>query len=202
MQLNRCSWCSEDPLMLAYHDHEWGVPVYDDRKLFEFITLEGAQAGLSWSIILKRRENYRQAFDNFDAEKIATYNTSKIEQLLTNPGIIRNRLKALGTVKNAQAFLEIQKEFTTFASYMWQFVRGEPIINHWKTIKQVPVSTPESQAMAKDLKKRGFTFMGPTICYAHMQAVGMVNDHTINCFRHQAVGPTKQDLHFAVNSFI
>jgi DNA-3-methyladenine glycosylase I len=184
-KLNRCGWCSDDSLMQDYHDHEWGVPVYDDRKLFEFITLEGAQAGLSWSTILKRREHYRQAFDNFEAEKIAAYDTTKIEQLLSNAGIIRNRLKVVGTVKNAQAFLRVQAEFTTFASYMWQFVGGKPIINHRENLKQIPISTSESQAMAKDLKKRGFTFMGPTICYAHMQAVGMVNDHTVDCFRYK-----------------
>lgn len=185
--LNRCSWCSDDPLMREYHDQEWGVPVYDDRKLFEFIVLEGAQAGLSWATILKRRENYRQAFDHFDAEKIVTYDALKIDQLLNNPGIIRNRLKVLGTLKNARAFLNIQKEFSSFSDYLWQFVGGKPMINHWEHIKQIPVTTPESDAMAKDLKKRGFTFMGSTICYAHMQAVGMVNDHTTDCFRHQEV---------------
>lgn len=183
MQLNRCSWCLNDSLMQDYHDHEWGVPVYDDRKLFEFITLEGAQAGLSWSTILKRRENYRQAFDNFEAKKIAVYDNDKIGQLLTNAGIIRHRLKIVGTIKNAQAFLKVQNDFTTFSNYIWQFVDGNPIINHWETLQQIPVSTPESMAMAKDLKKRGFTFMGPTICYAYMQAVGMVNDHTQDCFR-------------------
>lgn len=185
LRLNRCGWRSDDPLMIDYHDREWGVPVYDDRKLFEFILLEGAQAGLSWSTILKRRENYRNAFDGFDALKIARYETDKIERLLNDAGIIRNRLKVLSAVKNAQAFLKVQNECGSFASYVWQFVGGKPIINHWETPNQVPAMTSESEEMARNLKKRGFTFMGPTICYAYMQAIGMADDHIAGCFRRQ-----------------
>lgn len=182
MQKTRCHWASNDPLYIEYHDHEWGVPVYDEQKLFEFILLEGAQAGLSWITILKRRENYRQAFDQFDPYKIARYNEKKLSSLLNDPGIIRNRLKVQAAVLNAQAFLQVKQELGNFTDYLWQFVDGKPIINHWSSASDVPVSTSVSDAMAKDLKKRGFKFVGTTICYAFMQAVGMVNDHTTNCF--------------------
>ena len=181
--LTRCAWAKED-LYIAYHDQEWGVPVHDDRRLFEFLILEGAQAGLSWITILKKRENYLEAFDNFDARKIARYNSRKIQKLLSNPGIIRNRLKIASAVRNAKAFLVVQKEFGTFDRYVWQFVNGQPILNHWKSLQQVPARTPESDAMSRDLINRGFNFVGSTICYAFMQAVGLVNDHTTNCFRY------------------
>jgi DNA-3-methyladenine glycosylase I len=175
----RCSWARSE-LMVRYHDEEWGVPVHDDRKLFEFLILEGAQAGLSWETILNKRENYRKAFDGFDAGKMARYGPRKLEQLLKNPGIVRNRLKIASAVRNAQAFLRMQKEFGSFDRYVWQFVDGRPRVN---SRQQVPVSTAESDAMSKDLKKRGFNFVGSTICYAFMQAVGMVNDHATQCFR-------------------
>lgn len=181
----RCAWASPDPLYITYHDEEWGVPVHDDRKLFEFIILEGVQAGLSWITILKKRENYRQAMDGFDPEKIARYDDKKINELLANPGIIRNKLKVNASVTNAQAFLKVQEEFGSFHEYIWSFVDGQPVINHWTSSAEVPVSTPQSDAMSKDLKKRGFKFVGTTICYAHMQATGMVMDHTTDCFRHR-----------------
>jgi DNA-3-methyladenine glycosylase I len=181
----RCPWPGEDPLYLEYHDKEWGAPVHDDRRLFEMLILEGAQAGLSWITILKRRENYRRAFDNFNPQVVAGYDEAKIQRLLQDEGIIRNKLKVRGAVKNAQVFLEIQKEFGTFDKYIWGFVGGRPKVNRFHSLSAVPAETPESQAMSKDLKKRGFTFVGPTICYAFMQAVGMVNDHTIDCFRYQ-----------------
>jgi len=187
----RCSWVPEDDsLYKQYHDHEWGVPVYDDRKLFEMLVLEGAQAGLSWITVLKKRENYREAFEYFDAEKIIQYDENKIASLLENPGIIRNKLKINSVVTNAKARIEIQEEGHSFSDYLWQFVDGKPIINQWKTHNQIPVSTPESDAMSKDLEKRGFKFIGTTICYAFMQAVGMVNDHTTDCFCyiHQSKG--------------
>jgi DNA-3-methyladenine glycosylase I len=167
-----------------YHDHEWGVPVRDDRLLFEFLILEGAQAGLSWPTILQRRESYRAAFDNFDAVKIARYDSRQKKRLLADPGIIRNRLKVEATVANASAFLAVQREFGSFSVYLWRFVNSQPLVNHWKTLKEVPAETAESNAMSRDLKKRGFQFVGPTICYAFMQAVGMVNDHLVDCFRH------------------
>ena len=180
---SRCSWVPEnDPLYIEYHDQEWGVPVYDDQKLFEMLTLEGAQAGLSWITVLRKRENYLELFDQFDPEKIILYDEKKIVSLLENPGIIRNKLKVNSVVINAKAMIEIQQEGQSFSDYLWQFVDGKPIINTWKTLDQVPVSTPESDAMSKDLKKRGFKFIGTTICYAFMQAVGMVNDHTTDCF--------------------
>ena len=182
--MKRCGWVSDDPLYINYHDEEWGIPVHDDRKLFEMLILEGAQAGLSWITVLRKRENYREAFDNFDAEKIITYDEAKIAELLQNPGIIRNKLKINATISNAKAYLEVQREFGSFDSYIWQFVNGEPIINHWETLADVPAETDESKAMSKALKKRGFRFVGPTICYAFMQACGMVNDHTTDCFRH------------------
>ncbi len=181
----RCEWCGDDPLYVAYHDDEWGVPVHDDRKLFEMLILEGAQAGLSWSTILKKRENYRKAFDHFDAKKIAKYDKAKVAKLLTDPGIVRNRLKIAATIQNARAFLELQKEFGSFDRYIWQFVDGKPKKNKWKSLKEIPPKTAESDAMSKDLKKRGFSFVGSTICYAFMQAVGMVNDHVVTCFRYR-----------------
>lgn len=177
----RCAWVNDDPLYIDYHDHEWGVPVHDDRKLFEFIVLEGAQAGLSWYTVLKKRENYRQAFDGFDPRKVAEYGEAKVEELMNNSGIIRNRAKIQAAITNARCFLKVQEEFGSFDAYMWRFVGGKPIVNHWRSIREVPATTPESDAMSKDLKKRGFKFVGSTICYAHMQACGMVNDHTMDC---------------------
>lgn len=184
---HRCEWCGTDPLYVAYHDDEWGVPVHDDRKLFEMLILEGAQAGLSWSTILKKRENYRKVFDRFDAKKIAKYDKAKIVKLLADPGIVRNRLKIAATIQNARAFLQVQKEFGSFDRYIWQFVDGKPKKNKWKSLKEIPPKTAESDAMSKDLKKRGFSFVGSTICYAFMQAVGMVNDHVVTCFRYREV---------------
>lgn len=180
----RCDWTGDDPLMVAYHDQEWGVPVHDDRLLFEFLVLEGAQAGLSWSTILRKREHYRQAYNNFDPHKVAGYNDAKIAELLTNPGIVRNRLKVQGSIANARAFLKVQEEFGSFDAYIWRFVDGKPIQNRWQSLSELPAQTPESQAMSKDLIRRGFKFVGPTICYAHMQATGMVNDHLVSCFRY------------------
>jgi len=180
----RCHWPKSD-LDISYHDNEWGVPLHDDRALFEFLILEGAQAGLSWSTILNKRESYRGAFDNFDANLIARYNKRKIEKLLSNPGIVRNRLKIHATVKNARSFLVVQQEFGSFDVYVWRFVGGKPKVNRWKQFKQIPAHTAESDAMSKDLISRGFTFVGPTICYAFMQAVGMVNDHVVECFRYE-----------------
>ena len=181
----RCGWSTSDPLYIEYHDKEWGYPLHDDQKLFEMLILEGAQAGLSWITILKKRDNYRKAFNNFDPVKISKYDDEKIKKLLENPGIIRNRLKINGTVKNAKAYLQVKKEFGSFDKYIWQFVNGKPIVNKRKSLKEVPAKTAESDAMSKDLKKRGFTFVGSTICYAFMQAVGMVNDHTTDCFRYK-----------------
>jgi DNA-3-methyladenine glycosylase I len=182
MTKHRCGWLNDDPLYIRYHDEEWGVPVHDDRKLFEMLILEGAQAGLSWYTILKKREHYRAAFDQFDPVKVAAYDEEKIKELLGNEGIVRNRLKVESAVTNAKAFLQVQKEFGSFDRYIWSFVGGKPIRNHWNELKEVPASTPESDKMSKDLKKRGFRFVGTTICYAFMQAVGMVNDHTKQCF--------------------
>lgn len=181
----RCQWAGNDPLYQKYHDEEWGKPVHDDRKLFEMLILEGAQAGLSWITILRKRENYRKAFDNFDAKKIAKFDAKKVKKLLQNEGIIRNKLKINSTIQNAKLFLEVQKEFGSFDKYIWQFVNGKPIKNKWESIKEIPAKTKESDAMSKDLKKRGFKFVGSTICYAFMQAVGMVNDHTVDCFRYK-----------------
>jgi DNA-3-methyladenine glycosylase I len=178
----RCGWCTTDPLYIEYHDKEWGRPVHDDRLLFEFLILEGAQAGLSWLTVLKKRENYRKAFDHFDAVKIARYSDKKIEQLLHNEGIIRNRLKIASSVANAKAFLAVREEFGTFDKYIWQFVDGKPQKNHFPHYKNLPSKTLQSDTMSRDLKKRGFNFVGSTICYAYMQAVGMVNDHTTDCF--------------------
>jgi len=181
--LKRCAWAKGD-LYVAYHDREWGVPVHDDRLLFEFLILEGAQAGLSWITILKKRDNYRRAFDNFDAHTVARYNSRKIQKLLADPGIVRNRLKILSAVGNAKAFLTVQNEFGSFDDYIWRFTDGRPIRNRWKSLKDIPASTAASDAMSRDLIKRGFKFVGSTICYAFMQAIGMVNDHTVDCFRH------------------
>lgn len=183
----RCDWCGTEPIYVDYHDKEWGVPVHDDRTHFEMIILDGAQAGLSWITILKRRDGYREAFDNFDVNKVSRYSDKKIEKLLTNPGIIRNRLKVNSTVKNAKAFLKIQKEFGSFDKYIWQFVNHKTIQNKWEMMSDLPAKTAESDAMSKDLKKRGFSFVGSTICYAYMQAAGMVNDHIANCFRYKEV---------------
>jgi len=179
----RCWWAGEG-LMLAHHDEEWGVPVHDDRVLFEFLILEGAQAGLSWSTILNKREHYRKAFDRFDARKVARYDDARLAALLENPGIVRNRLKVAAAVKNARAFLAVQKEFGSFDAYIWQFVGGKPLQNHWRRKEDVPARTAESDAVSKDLQRRGFTFVGSTICYAFMQATGMVNDHLVSCPRH------------------
>jgi DNA-3-methyladenine glycosylase I len=181
--LKRCAW-ARDELSIAYHDNEWGVPAHEDRLLFEFLILEGAQAGLSWITILKKRDNYRRAFDQFDPRKVARYDSSRIKRLLADEGIVRNRLKIASAVQNAKAFLAVQKEFGSFDRYLWQFVGGRPIRNRWKSLKEVPSCTPISEAMSQDLLKRGFKFVGSTICYAFMQAVGLVNDHTQDCFRY------------------
>lgn len=180
----RCGW-ARDELMWSYHDEEWGVPLHDDRSLFEFLVLEGAQAGLSWSTILRKRPNYRKAFDRFDPRKVARYGDDKVAALLADTGIVRNRLKIASTIGNAEAFLAVQKEFGTFDTYIWKFVGGRPIQNRWRSGDPVPAKTPESDAMSKDLSKRGFRFVGSTICYAFMQAVGMVNDHAVECFRYK-----------------
>jgi len=185
--LPRCAWALAGQLELEYHDREWGVPVHDDRLLFEFLILEGAQAGLSWSTILKKREGYRKAFDNFSAEKVARFSEEKIRELLENQEIIRNRLKITAAVKNARAFLSIRNQYGSFASYIWAFTGDRTINNSWQDAKSIPVSSPQSETMSRDLRKRGFKFVGPTICYAFMQAVGMVNDHTVDCFRHTEV---------------
>jgi len=182
----RCGWAeSLDPDYQKYHDEEWGVPVHDDRVWYEYIVLDGAQAGLSWSTILKKRENYRKAFAGFDPVKVAKFDKRKVERLLKDPGIVRNRLKVESAVKNARAFLKVQKEFGSFDAYIWRFVGGRPKQNRWRTLKQIPAETAQSKVMSKDLKSRGFSFVGPTICYAFMQAAGMVNDHLITCFRHK-----------------
>src|SRR5262245_29999807 len=185
--MNRCAWAGSDPLYVTYHDEEWGVPAHDDRHLFEMLILEGAQAGLSWITILRKRAAYRKAFANFDPAKAAKFDARKIEQLMRDEGIVRNRLKIEGAVRNARAFLDIRREAGSFDRYIWQFTGGTPIQNSRKTMKDVPPTTPESDAMSKDLKKRGFTFVGSTICYAFMQATGMVNDHTVDCFRYKQV---------------
>jgi len=184
---NRCGWCGNDPLYVAYHDQEWGVPVYDDQTLFHFLILEGAQAGLSWSTILKKREGYRLAFDGFDVEKVARYDGIKISALLTDPGIVRNQLKIGSAVTNAQAFLKIRDEWSSFSDYIWSFVDGRPIQNAWRSLAEIPAKPPLAETISKDLKKRGFRFVGPTIIYAHMQATGMVNDHLMDCFRYEEI---------------
>ena len=192
MTVKRCEWTGDwasiDPLMTEYHDREWGVPVHDDQLLFEFLILEGAQAGLSWSTVLKKRARYRQVFDGFDPSMVARYGEDKIAELLADAGIIRNRLKIRSAVSNAQAFLDVQEEFGSFDSYIWQFVGGEPKINRWRHLVDLPATTAESDSMSRELKRRGFRFVGPTICYAFMQATGMVNDHTVDCFRYSELG--------------
>ena len=180
----RCEWTGTEPLMIAYHDQEWGVPLHDDQKLFEFLILEGMQAGLSWMTILRKRESFRTAFEGFDPQKVARYDQHKFAELMENAGIIRNRKKIEAAAQNARAFLVIQEEFGSFEAYVWQFVDGKPLVNAWKTINEIPARTMQSEIMSKELKKRGFNFVGPTICYAHMQATGMVNDHTVDCFRY------------------
>lgn len=187
---NRCKWCGADPLYISYHDNEWGRPVHDDQLLFEFLILEGAQAGLSWLTILKKRENYRKAFDSFNPQIVANYNQTDIDCLLANAGIVRNKRKINSAIQNAQAVLRIQKEFGSLDVFLWAYVDGNPIQNHWKTMSQVPATTEISDKLNKDLKKRGFSFVGPTICYGFMQAVGMVNDHTTDCFCHGQIERT------------
>jgi DNA-3-methyladenine glycosylase I len=183
----RCAWAGNDPLYQTYHDEEWGVPCFDDRRLFEFLILEGAQAGLAWITILRKRAGYHRCFDGFDAEKIARYTPKRVEKLLQDPGIVRNRLKVESTVTNARAYLQIQDRYESFSDYLWRYVDGQPITNHWRTLRQVPASTPLSDQLSKALKNDGFRFVGTTICYAYMQAVGLINDHTTNCFRHAEV---------------
>ncbi len=185
--MKRCEWANRNEFEHSYHDHEWGVATHDDRSLFEFLVLEGAQAGLSWSTILRKREGYRKAFDNFDARKISRYSEKDVSRLLVNPEIIRNRLKINAIITNARAFLRVQEQFGSFDHYIWQFVNGRPIQNSWEKMTDIPSSSPESEAMSKDLKKRGFKFVGTTICYAFMQAVGMVNDHVVDCFRYRVL---------------
>ena len=184
---NRCDWGFKEDILLKYHDEEWGVPLHDDQKLFEFLVLEGVQAGLSWMTVLRKRENYRLAYDGFDAEKVARYGEDKMNELLENAGIIRNRQKIAASINNAQRFLEVQNEFGSFDQYIWGFVDHKPIVNHFENIKELPATTPLSDEISKDMKKRGFKFVGSTIIYAHMQATGMVNDHVVSCFRHQEI---------------
>ncbi len=183
----RCGWCGTDPLYVAYHDEEWGVPVRDDRTLFEFVILEGAQAGLSWSTILTKREGYRRLYDGFDPELVARYGDAKVAELLTDPAVVRNRAKVAASIGNAWAFLEVQSEFGSFSDYIWRFTDGRPIQNSWKTLAQLPAKTALAETISKDLKQRGFKFVGPTIVYAHMQATGMVNDHLVSCFRYPVI---------------
>ena len=187
MDKKRCRWCEGDTLYEDYHDKEWGVPLFDDRLLFEFLTLETFQAGLSWITVLRKREHFRKAFDSFNYQKIATYDAEKVATLLLNRGIIRNRLKIEATIKNAEAFMLVQKQYSSFSSYIWDFVSGKPIINQYKTLKQIPAHTPLAEKISKDLKQKGFKFVGPTVVYAHMQATGMVNDHLIDCHRHSEI---------------
>lgn len=181
----RCEWGGTDPLMVAYHDEEWGVPQHDDRKLFEFLILEGAQAGLSWLTILRKWDGYRKAFDNFDFDKIAGYGEGKVQELLADAGIVRNRLKIASTIGNARALLDVREELGTFDAYIWAFVGGSPRVNAWASLEEIPAKTQEAEAMSKDLKRRGFRFVGPTVCYAFMQAAGLVNDHQVGCFRRE-----------------
>ena len=192
--MNRCEWAGKDPLYVEYHDNEWGEPVFEDRKLFEFLILETFQAGLSWITILRKRENFRKAFDNFDYEKIACYGEGKVQELLNDAGIIRNKLKVRATVSNAQAFIKVREEFGTFSKYIWGFVDGNPVVNRFESLSEVPATTDLSNSISKDLKKRGFKFVGSTVVYAHMQATGMVNDHVVTCFRHNEVGGDKAGL--------
>lgn len=187
MEVHRCEWAGSNPIYQSYHDKEWGVPLHNDKKLFEFLILEGAQAGLSWITVLKKRDTYRQAFDGFDYKLVAEYDSEKVKELLNNPGIIRNRLKVNSAIQNAQAFLEVRREFGTFNKYIWGFVKNKPIQNTWPSLKDMPAKTELAEIISKDLKKRGFNFVGPTIVYSHMQATGMVNDHTVDCFRHKEV---------------
>ncbi len=189
---SRCGWAGNDPLYIAYHDTEWGVPVHDDRTLFEFLVLEGAQAGLSWITILRKRPAYREAFDGFDPHKVAAYDEAKVAELLENRGIVRNRLKIQAAITNARAFVKVQEEFGSFDAYIWRFVDGAPRQNSWRSLAEVPAETPESRALSKDLVRRGFRFVGPTIMYAHMQATGMVNDHLVGCFRHAEVAALRR----------
>jgi DNA-3-methyladenine glycosylase I len=185
--MRRCAWTNNDDLLIAYHDHEWGVPVHDESRLFEFLILEGAQAGLSWLAILKKRENYRRAYDNFDVNKVAGYTSSKVKKLLNDPGIVRNKLKINASIANAKAVIDIRQEFGSFDTYLWGFVDGKPIVSKRRALSGIPSRTPVSDAMSKDLKERGFKFVGSTICYAFMQAVGIVNDHEVSCFRYTAL---------------
>jgi len=184
----RCGWCGEDPLYVAYHDREWGVPIHDDRKLFEFLVLEGAQAGLSWITILRKRDTYRAAFDGFDPKVVARYDGRKVRSLLRNDGIVRNRQKITAAIANARAFLDVQEQFGSFDAYLWRFLDGKRLRNAWRSLKEIPSTTPEAERMSRDMKARGFRFVGPTICYAHMQATGMVNDHLVSCFRYREIG--------------
>jgi len=181
----RCAWCGEDPLYVAYHDHEWGVPLHDDQRLFELLTLEGAQAGLSWLTILRKREGYCHAFDRFDIARVAAYSAADVARLLADPGIVRNRLKIESAIGNARGIVEIQREYGSFAAFIWRYVEEQPVQNAWQTLAEIPASTAESALMSRELKKRGFNFVGPTICYAFMQATGMVNDHLVSCYRHK-----------------
>ena len=200
--VKRCSWCGSDPLYVAYHDEDWGVPVYDNQQLFEMLILEGAQAGLSWLTILKKRENYRKAFHDFDASTIAGYDQKEIDRLMQDAGIVRNRLKIEATIKNARSFLQLCEEFNSFANYLWRFVDGKPIINAWQDHSTIPANTQISDQLSKDLKKRGFNFVGSTICYAFMQSIGMVNDHTTDCFRYQQINQlTKEESHHDCGHF-
>lgn len=188
-ELKRCGWASLDnPLYRDYHDREWGVPLHDDRRIFEYLVLEGFQAGLSWATILAKRGNFRKAFDRFDPEKVARYDRAKVRLLMSDSGIVRNELKVRATIQNAKAFLEVQREFGRFDHYVWEFVGNRPMVNRWRRLSEIPARTPESNRMSKDLFSRGFRFVGPTICYAHMQATGMVNDHLVDCFRHEELG--------------
>jgi len=186
--MHRCSWAGTDPVYIDYHDREWGVPMHDERTLFEMLILDGAQAGLSWITILKKRDNYRAAFDNFDAAKMARYSERKVQALLNNPGIVRNRLKVGAAIQNARMLLQLQEQEGSLAEYLWRYVDGKPVINAWRSIKEIPARTPLSDTISKDLSRRGFKFVGPTICYAFMQAMGMVNDHTVDCFRYRQLG--------------
>lgn len=190
---SRCGWCGSEPFYVEYHDTEWGVPLHDERALFEFLILEGAQAGLSWATILKKREGYRRAFDGFDVERIARYGEADVTRLLADPGIVRNRLKVASAITNARATLKIREEFGGLDAYFWRFVDGRPIVNRWRDIREVPARTPLSDAISKDMQKRGFKFVGSTILYAHMQATGMVNDHTVDCFRHAELAGAGQE---------
>ena len=187
MDQQRCEWVGSHPLEIVYHDTEWGIPVHDDRRLFELLILEGAQAGLNWLTVLKKRESYREAFAGFDPAEVARFDEARVEALLRNPGIVRNRLKVRSAIRNARAFLKVQEDYGTFDAYVWPFVEGVPKVNRWRSLTEIPAQTPESERMSKDLKKRGFNFVGPTICYAFMQAVGLVNDHTVDCYRYHEV---------------